>query len=87
MPEDSVHQALECRGCIGQAKRHDKEFKVSLMCTEGCLFHISSMHPHLVVPVTQIKFGKEPCTPKFIQKSSTTGIGNLSLTVYWSRAR
>jgi hypothetical protein len=26
------------------------------------------MHPHLVVPRTQIKFGKELCTPKFIQK-------------------
>jgi hypothetical protein len=61
-----VHETLESRWGITQAKGHDQELIVALMSSKGCLGNVILFHMYLVVPRTKIKFSKVLSTTQFI---------------------
>jgi hypothetical protein len=85
--EDVVHQSLEGRRGVGEAKRHHQELEVAMMSPKRRLGDIIRVHPHLVVARTEVELGEEACPCSSSRSSSTTGMGNLSLDVLALRAR
>jgi hypothetical protein len=57
--EDVVHEGLKGRRSVGEAKQHDQELIVSLVCPERRLLNISGVHAHLVVARAQVELGEE----------------------------
>jgi hypothetical protein len=57
--EDVVHEGLKGRQSVGEAKRHDQELIVSLVCPEHRLLDISWVHAHLVVARAQVDLVKK----------------------------
>jgi hypothetical protein len=49
--EDFVHKRLECGQHIREAKEHDEELEVTMVCH---LLDIIGMHPHLVIVESQV---------------------------------
>ena len=47
--QNVIHDALKCCWCIGEAKRHDSELKMAMVCFKSCFVLLSSFHPHLVI--------------------------------------
>jgi hypothetical protein len=76
-----IHECLKYHWCIGEAKGHDEELKVSPVCSESGLSNVVWMHTHLVVPAAQVDLGEEAGTLSSSRSSSTTRIKNLSLMV------
>lgn len=65
-PQDGVHQGLERGRCVGQAKRHDQEFKQALMGVERHFVDVVVEHEDLVVARLQIKLGEESRAMEFV---------------------
>lgn len=57
--EHIVHQCLECRRGIGEAKRHHQELEVAMMSPECRLRDIVRMHPHLMIAGAEVELGEE----------------------------
>ena len=66
--EDMIHEALEGRGGITQAKGHDQKLIVALMSSKGCLGNVYLFHMYLVIARAKIKFGEELGATQFIQE-------------------
>ncbi len=52
-----VHKALECRGSVGEPKRHDTPFKGAVMGLEGCFPFITFSYAYKMISMSEIKFG------------------------------
>jgi hypothetical protein len=57
--KDVVHESLESRRRVCQAKWHDKKLKQTLMSPEGCFIDVVLVHPHLVIALMQVKLREE----------------------------
>jgi hypothetical protein len=66
--KDMIHEDLEGRGSITQAKGHDQELIVTLMSLKVSLGDVSVLHTYLVVARTQIKFSETLSTTQLIQE-------------------
>ena len=49
-PEYFIHQCLECRRSIREAKGHDQKLIVVTMCAEICFRDLILMNLNLVIP-------------------------------------
>ncbi len=56
--QNLVNLALKHGRCIGQSKRYDLIFKVTIAGPEGHLPFIAFLDPHLIVDISQIKLSK-----------------------------
>lgn len=52
---------------IAEAKGHDQEFKMPIMCTENCFWDIRFMDTNLMKPRPKIELGKDLSVMKFIK--------------------
>ena len=79
--EDAVHQTLESRPRILQAKRHLNKLEQAERCYDCSLWNVVRKHLDLVVPLHKIGGGNmwEPAT--LFMKSRMFGTGYLSGTV------
>jgi hypothetical protein len=66
--EDMIHEALEGRGGITQAKGHDQKLIVALMSSKGCLGNVYLFHMYLVIARVKIKISKELGATQFTQE-------------------
>ncbi len=56
--QDLVNITLKCGRCVGQSKRHDLIFEVTIAGSKGRLLFIAFPDPHLMVGIGQIKLGE-----------------------------
>jgi hypothetical protein len=75
--ENMVHETLESRWGITQAKGNDQELTEALMISKVCLGNSNLFHMYLVVPKTNIMFSKVLSTTQFIQKIINDRNGKL----------
>jgi hypothetical protein len=66
--EDVVHEGLKGRRSVGEAKRHDQELIVSLVCPERRLLDINGVHAHLVVARAQVELGEKVGAMQLIEQ-------------------
>ncbi len=55
--EKIVHEVLECRGSIGESKRHDTPFEGAVMGLEGCFPFVTFGYAYKMISMSKIKFG------------------------------
>lgn len=65
--KDRVHERLECRRRVGEAKRHYQELVHAFMCSECRLVDVVDGHVHLVIAGAEVELGEELGTTKFIK--------------------
>ncbi len=56
--QDHVDVTLKCSQCVGQSKRHDLVFEVTIVGPEDRLPCIAFPDPHLMVGIGQIELGE-----------------------------
>ncbi len=56
--QDLVDVTLKCGQCIGQSKRHDLIFKMTIVGPDGRLPFIAFLDPHSMVGISQITLGE-----------------------------
>jgi hypothetical protein len=76
--EDIIYQRLEHHWRIGQAEGHDQKLEQSLVRAERGLGNVLLMHPHMVVPQTEVQFGEGGAT-ELIKQLLHHGDGELVL--------
>ena len=68
-----IHQCLECRRSIREAKGHDQKLIVAIMCVEIHFRDTILMNPNLVIPRMKIQLGEKMSTMELIQKLINKG--------------
>jgi hypothetical protein len=53
-----IHEGLKCGRSIHQSKRHNKEFVVSVISSEGSFLNIFLNYLHLMIPRARVQFGE-----------------------------
>jgi hypothetical protein len=61
--EDGIHQCLKRGRRVGEPEEHDARFEKALVRNEGCLPFIAFFDLDVVVTLTNIKLGEDPCIP------------------------
>ena len=67
-PEDVVHEGLERRRRVAEAKWHDEELVEAVMRAEHRLVDILRPHPDLVVPGPQVQLGEETRAVELVEQ-------------------
>src|SRR6185295_7679132 len=73
--EDIVHQRHKSRRSVSQAERENSKFKMSKMRAKSRLVNVSRSDADLVVPKTEIDFGKDLGTLELVHKIIDTREG------------
>jgi len=63
-----VHQSLKCRGCVGEAERHDHELEVAVVRVERRLVDVLRVHAHLMLAAAEVQLGEERRALEFIEQ-------------------
>jgi hypothetical protein len=66
--EHAIHDALEHRLRIAQAKRHHVELVVALVCFERHFVFISWQDPNLMAPCAKVQFGEHLCAGQLVEE-------------------
>lgn len=74
-----VHNALKSRRSISQAKGHDLELIVALVCFECCFMLIGRQHPDLVISRSHVQLSEYFGASQLIQDFLNDRHGKLVL--------
>ncbi len=55
---DLIYIVLEHSQCVNQSNRHYLVLEMAIVGLKGCLRYIAFSDPHLIVDISQIKFGE-----------------------------
>jgi hypothetical protein len=67
--EHLIHQVQKVGGCIGQSKRHNCVLVQSISCTESYLWYARLLNFQLVLPWSQVNFGKDVCSFHLVEQN------------------
>lgn len=88
-----IHKGLECRGCIGEAKRHDNELVVAIMGAECGFWNILFIHTNLMITGAEIQLGEESGSMKLVKElinnrdgETVLNSGSVELAVVHTKA-